>query len=44
MVMGELDIGLKPDTIHPKDDIVGVVVQDTEVDTKRSTSIHCSML
>ena len=44
MVMGGLDIGSIPATIPPKEDIVGVTVQDIEVDLMRSTTLTCSML
>ena len=44
MVMREVDIGPRPDTITPKEDIVGVTVQDIEVDLMRSTTLTCSML
>ena len=32
MVLGELGIGPRPATITPKEEIVGVMVQDMEVD------------
>ena len=41
MVMGDLDIGLIPDTISTKEDIVGVMVQYMEVGPKRSTTCPC---
>ena len=44
MVMRELDIGPRPANIPPKEDIVGVTVQDIEVDLMRSTTLTCSML
>ena len=44
VAIGELDLGTIPDTIPPKEDIVGVMVQDMEVVLKRSTTRTCSML
>ena len=44
MVMRELDIGPRPDTIPPKEEIVGVMVQDVEVGLKISYNIPCSIL
>ena len=44
VVMGELDICLRSDTIPPKEDIVGVMLQDVEVGLKISATIHCSIL
>ena len=44
VVMGDLDIGPIPETIPTKEEIVGVMVKDTEVGLKRSTTITCSML
>ena len=41
--MVDLDLGLRPDTLPSKDDILGVVVQDVELGLKRSTTIPCSM-
>ena len=35
LVVGELDIGNRPATLTPREDIVGVVVQDVEVGLKR---------
>ena len=35
MLNGELDIGNRPATLTPREDIVGVVVQDVEVGLKR---------
>ena len=43
-VMEELGIVKIPATLHPKEDIVGVIVQDVEVGLKRSTTLPCKML
>ena len=42
--MGELDIGPRPATLLPKDELVGVMTQDMEVGLKRPTTRTCSML
>ena len=42
--MGELDIGPRAATFPPKEEILGVMVQYTEVVLKRSTTHNCSML
>ena len=42
--MGDLDIGLIPDTISTKEDIVGVMVQYMEVGPKIWTTCTCAML
>ena len=44
MVMRELDIGPRPDTIPPKEEIVGVMVQDVEVGLKILSTLPCSIL
>ena len=44
MVMGELDIGTRSATITPKEEILGMSLQDKEVGLKRSTTIPCSTL
>ena len=44
MVMGELDIGPRPTTIPPREEIVGVIFKDMKVGLKRSTTIPCSTL
>ena len=44
MVMGELDMVPRQATILPKEDIVGVTLQDMEVGLMRSTNLPCSML
>ena len=44
MVMEDLDIGPRPATLPPKEEIVGVTVQDTEVVLNRSTNLPCSVL
>ena len=41
---GDLDIGPRPATIPPEDNIVGLTVQDMEKGLKRSTTIPCSIL
>ena len=41
MVIGELDIGPRQPTILSEEEIVGVIVQDTEVIMKISTTIPC---
>ena len=43
-MMGELDIGPRPANIPPKEEIVGVTVQDMEVGLKISTTRPCLML
>ena len=40
LLMGELDIGTSPATILPKEEIVGVTVQDMEVVLNISTTHH----
>ena len=42
--MGQFDIGTIPANLPPKEDIVGMIVQDMEVGLKVSTTIYCSML
>ena len=42
--MGELDICPRPVNIYPKEDVLGVMVQDMELGPKRSTTCTCSML
>ena len=44
MLMGELDICNRPETITLEDEIVGVKVHYTEVGMNISTIIPCSML
>ena len=44
MVMKELDIGTIPDSLPPKEEIVGVMVQDVEVGLKISTTLPCSTM
>ena len=44
MVMREFYIGPTTSTFHPKEEILGVMVQDVEVDMKISTTLPCSML
>ena len=39
VVMGDLDIGSILDTLPPKEDILGVSVQDVELGLKRSTNL-----
>ena len=39
--MRELDIGPRPATLPPKEDIGGVMVQDVEVVLNRSTTLTC---
>ena len=41
VVMRYLDIGSRPATLPPKEDIVGVVVQDVEVGLKISDILPC---
>ena len=42
--MVELDIGPRPATLHPKEDIVGMVLQYMEVGPKIWTTCTCAML
>ena len=42
--MGELDIGPRPATIPPKNEISGMMVQDVELGLKISTTLNFSML
>ena len=42
--MGDLDIGTRPPTLPPKEEIVGVMVQAVEVGLKRCTTITCSIM
>ena len=44
MEMGELDIGPRPYTLLPKEEIVGVILQGMEVGLNRSNTLPCSML
>ena len=44
VAIGELDLGTIPDTIPPKEDIVGVMVQDMELGLNISTTCPCSLL
>ena len=44
VVMGALDICPIPDTLPPKEDIVGLMVQYMQVDLKISTNLSYSML
>ena len=44
VVIGELDISTIPETITPKEDILGGLVQDAELGPKISSIITCSML
>ena len=44
VVMGELDIGPRPDTLPPKVEMIGVMVQGVELGLKISDTIPCSML
>ena len=44
MVIGGFDIGPRPATLTPKEEIVGVTVQYMEVGLKISTTLPCSML
>ena len=44
VAIGELDLGTIPDTIPPKEDIVGVMVQDMELGPNISTTFPCSLL
>ena len=41
MVMGELGIGPRPETLTTKEDIVGLMVQYMEVGLKKSTTSTC---
>ena len=43
MVMGELDIVPRLETLPTEEDIVRVTVQDMEVGLNRSTTLPCSM-
>ena len=42
--MGELDLCIIPATLTPKEYKIGLLVQDTEVGPKRSTTRPCLML
>ena len=43
MVMRELDIGPITDTFTPKEEILGVMVQDVGLYLKISTTLPCSI-
>ena len=43
-ILVDLYLGPRPASLPPKEDIVGVMVQDMEVVLKRSTTRTCSML
>ena len=42
--MGELDVGPRPDTLPPKEEILGMMVQDLELGMKISTTLPCSIV
>ena len=44
VVMRELDMGTRPATITPKEEILGVTVKDLEVGIKIPVTLPCSML
>ena len=44
MVIGDLDVGTRPDTLPPKEEILWMMLQDLEVVMKISTTLPCSIV